>query len=124
MRLTQRTAAAWRAEKLLEQGWYCPLCGNRIDPKDAVLDHDHSTGHCRAVLHRGCNALLGKIENSYRRYGVSLDQLHGISYSVHTYITADYSRNPIYHTHKTEDEKRLARNKKARERRASTKGAK
>ncbi len=36
-----------------------------------MLDHDHSTGFVRGVLDRGCNSLLGKVENNYRRFGVS-----------------------------------------------------
>lgn len=47
----------------------CAICSQRISGSGA-LDHDHHTGAIRQVLHTGCNALLGKIENNYRRFGV------------------------------------------------------
>lgn len=83
------------------------------------MDHDHATGVCRGVLHRGCNALLGKVENNYKRYAVPNVNafLHGAS----TYLTrhAFLPDDPVvYPTHKTADEKRAARNAKARAARA------
>tara|TARA_E500000318_G_scaffold2023_1_gene2667 strand:- start:90 stop:539 length:450 start_codon:yes stop_codon:yes gene_type:complete len=44
----------------------CPL--THADMQDAVLDHCHKTGMVRAVLHRQSNAMLGRIENAWRRY--------------------------------------------------------
>ena len=51
-----------------KQGGCCGLCHRHIEPKDAVLDHDHSTGKVRAVLHRGCNSLEGKMTNAIKRF--------------------------------------------------------
>src|SRR5574337_656301 len=65
-RLTQSTATPFRLRTLAEQGGLCAVCGQKVDAKDAVLDHDHVTGECRGVLHRGCNSMLGKIENHRR----------------------------------------------------------
>jgi Recombination endonuclease VII len=49
-----------------KQANLCAICGQAIQG-NAVLDHDHKTGIIRAVLHRGCNAMLGKIENNSAR---------------------------------------------------------
>ena len=36
---------------------------------DSVLDHNHDTGMVRGVIHRQSNSWLGKIENSWKRFG-------------------------------------------------------
>ena len=47
---------AWMLE---QQGGACALC-----PRDATcVDHDHSDGHVRALLCRGCNTQVGQIES-------------------------------------------------------------
>lgn len=122
VRLTQAATKAYREAKLREQGGRCALTGYTISAAEAVLDHCHSTGHVRGVLHRGANALLGKIENNYRRYGVSLPMLRAMAPAIAAYIERDYSANVFYPTHRTEDEKRELRNKRAREARAKKKG--
>lgn len=58
-----------RQELLIEQNNRCAICDIELSKDEAVLDHDHSTLAVRGVLHRGCNRLLGYIENS-RRLGV------------------------------------------------------
>ena len=118
VRLTQAATKAYREAKLREQGGRCAITGYTISASEAVLDHCHSTGHVRGVLHRGVNALLGKCENNYRRYGLSLPMLAAMAPPIGAYLTRDYSNNPLYPTHRTEDEKRELRNKRAREARA------
>ncbi len=59
-----------RLELLEKQGFKCAICGHDCDEDQAVLDHDHKGGHVRAVLHRTCNAVEGKVVNAMRRYGV------------------------------------------------------
>ena len=118
VRLTQAATKAYREAKLREQGGRCALTGYTISVTEAVLDHDHATGHVRGVLHRGVNSLLGKIENNHKRYGVSLPMLRAMAPAIADYIQRDYSNNPYYPTHRTEDEKRELRNKRAREARA------
>lgn len=84
-----------------------------------VLDHDHGTGAVRGVLHNGCNALLGKVENNHKRYGVLNVQafLAGAGAYLQAHVT---NRTQLLHpTHKSDDEKRLARNAKARAARAA-----
>ena len=122
IRLNARQLKEWREATWLAQGRRCALTGYSISLAEAVVDHDHSTGHVRGVLHRGANSLLGKIENNYRRYGVSLPMLRAIAPAVADYIEKDYSHNVFYPTHRTEDEKRELSNKRARDARAKKKG--
>lgn len=120
-KLKPKELPGWRIDQVRVQQERCPICGGNLWPHEAVADHCHSTGAMRGALHRGCNALLGKLENNYRRYGVTFLQLKGIAPRVAEYLAADYSRTPLYPTHKTEDEKRELRNKRARQRRARLK---
>ena len=53
----------------------------------------------RAVLHRGCNALLGKVENNYKRLGVSEKELEGFAPNLYNYMKADYSMQPLHPTY-------------------------
>jgi hypothetical protein len=98
----------------LAQSGRCKLCSFHIVKGEDVLDHCHETGAVRAVLHRSCNSLLGKIENNYRYYGVRdlAAWAHGVpGYLQHHQV----NRTGLLHpAHKTEDEKRIRRNKKAR----------
>lgn len=123
-RLTATTLKAWRESTLAEQGGNCALCGLPIRPTDpAVGDHDHGTGQMRGVLHRSCNALLGNIENNRKRYGLRDNvQLAQMLKGVVPYILLRRSDDtPLYPTHRTEDEKRVLKNKRAREARAKRK---
>ena len=88
----------------------CQLPGVDGDP---VLDHCHTTGAVRGTLHRSCNSLLGKVENNAARFGIkSLPAfLHGCAGYLQRHATN--ITGLIHPTHKTDDEKRLARNKKA-----------
>jgi len=100
--------------KLARQQGNCPLCGLALGD-DTVLDHDHASGDIRAVLHRWCNSILGRVENWSGRIG------HGVN--PHTFLTntlaylQHHAAHPsgIKHpTHRTDDEKRLRRNARAR----------
>lgn len=117
VKLTYSAVAGVRSELLLKQGFRCALCLRTIK-SDPVLDHDHQTGVIRGVLHRGCNALLGKIENNHKRYGV--EDLSAFLHGTVGYMQRH--REPrtqwLHPTFKTAEEKRLARNAKARKKRA------
>jgi len=59
-----------KARELLynEQKGKDALTGLPLDYKQSVTDHNHKTQFVRGVLHRQCNAVLGKIENLWVRY--------------------------------------------------------
>lgn len=122
-KLTRTELAAFREEQWLKQDKRCRLSGRRIELADAVVDHCHKTGVVRGVLHRGVNSMLGKIENHRQIAGMREDSvLHQMLTKAVPYISrADLFCDVMYPTHKTEDEKRVARNAKARKTRATRK---
>ena len=125
-RLKTTEVAAYRKALLEKQGGKCDLCGFPIAVGEAVLDHDHATGICRGVLHRGCNAMLGHIENNAPRHKltdkVKLARFLGnVASYVSCYQPHLSTDLPLHPTHKTDEEKRLLRNKRARKARAKAK---
>ena len=117
-KITRTEIATIREQLLADQGGRCALSGIVIRPGYAVLDHDHHTGAIRGVLDRGVNALLGKIENNAARYGVR--ELAAFGQGLGAYLQAHVTNRTglIHPLHKTAEDKRLARNKAARKRRA------
>lgn len=120
-RLKTTQVAETRLHLLSLQCGRCALCKLPVNPSEDVLDHDHSTGAVRATLHRSCNALLGKVENSFKRFGVK--NLAAWASGMPAYLQHhSVNRTGLLHpSHKSEDEKRLARNAKARKTRAARK---
>lgn len=120
-RLTRTELAAWRSTQLARQGYRCALCKLPLNESEAVADHDHNTGHLRAVLHRGCNSMLGHIENNAKRYALRSVPafLNGAAAYLQAHVTPQHGL--LYPTHRTDEEKRLARNAKARKARAAKK---
>lgn len=45
---------------LLAQNNLCPICGNGLDSR-AVVDHDHTTGAVRGIVHITCNTAMGML---------------------------------------------------------------
>lgn len=123
-KLARSTMPSWKARQVKLQGGACPLCGLPIDLKikgEGAIDHDHESGEIRGVLHRSCNAAEGKVANAAGRWGAkSMDYAVLVPW-LERLIT--YYKQPgcglIYHTHLTEDEKRLKRNATARKARAT-----
>jgi len=95
-----------------QQGYRCGLCDDIIEPGKAVLDHDHRSGIIRRVLHRGCNSMLGKIENNMARSEIDLFRLMKISSTVADYIS-NTATNWIHPTFKTKEERAMIIKKKA-----------
>jgi hypothetical protein len=116
-RLKQSEVSVIRERLIVQQGGRCALC--QLPITKPVLDHDHSTGAVRGALHNGCNALLGKLENNYRRYGVV--NLAAFAHGVTAYLQrhATNQTGYLHPTHRSEDEKRERRNAKARATRAA-----
>lgn len=54
-----------RSEQFEKQQGICPVCDKPLpdDPTEWAWDHDHLTGECRDLLHRGCNVFIGRLEN-------------------------------------------------------------
>ena len=105
---------------LKEQHYECAICGlnMRKDTSNACLDHDHAEGHIRGVLCRNCNRGEGKVLTQMRtckRGGSGLNWLLMLMQYLVKHQTPQ--NNWVHPTHKTPDEKRLLRNKKARTRR-------
>lgn len=117
-RLKTAEVSEVREQMLTNNSKRCGLCQLSCSPAEAVLDHDHSTGAIRDTLHRGCNSLLGKLENNFKRYGVK--NLAAFLHGAVPYLQKhEENKTGLLHpSHKSEDEKRLARNAKARKARA------
>lgn len=123
-KLTAAQVKLVRVKLAAEQGGRCCICQGQLGtkaPLDPVLDHNHQTGAVRGVLHRGCNSLLGKVENNAGRYGVR--EVFAFCRGLAPYLQKHMSNitGYLHPTHKTEDEKRIARNAKARKARAAKK---
>lgn len=110
---------AVRAKLLADQSGTCVLCKRK--PNVPCLDHCHRDGYIRGVLCRGCNALLGKLENNRARYGLSDEvAFNNFLRGVLPYLHDTKMKYDMLHpTYLTEDEKRIARNTAARKRRAN-----
>lgn len=125
MRIKTAEIPLYKRTLLERQLYKCALC--RIDLKtlplkDVCLDHDHTNGNIRGVLCRNCNGCEGKVFNLARRCQRDATPLYWLE-RLCAYLKI-HKENPsgIYHsTHKTEDEKRIKRNAKARAARAKSK---
>ena len=120
--MSERLTTA-QAKALREQATVCELCGGAFTATNPpVLDHDHATGQVRGVLHRGCNAMLGVIENGRARYILrDLPRLVRFLKAIPEYVMRRRPDAPLYPLHRTADEKRLLRNKRAKAARAARK---
>lgn len=60
--LTDASLPAVRKTYSVKQQYRCPICEGTIAAGKPALDHDHNTGHCRAVLCQSCNVGEGKVK--------------------------------------------------------------
>jgi len=126
VKLARSMMRSYAHKMLLEQGGLCPLCGKAIDlgiKGEGVIDHDHDTGRIRGLLHRSCNAAEGKISNAAARWGAKCSSYEAIIPYLENLVAylKKPARNVIYAMHKSPDEKKDDRNRKAREQRAAIK---
>ena len=101
---------------LLDQNFICPLCKVDMRPmesKNRCLDHDHDTGYIRAVLCRNCNSMEGKITGCIRRAKRLLSKEEWFQNLIHHWMI---STAMIHPTHKTPEEKKELRRKRAAKR--------
>jgi hypothetical protein len=123
LRLKVKDIPSLRQRFIEVQQGECFICRVKLDTVVACLDHDHCSGRIRAVLCGNCNGIEGKIFNLCRRAKRERDEPAFLQ-SILAYW--DYwQKNPrseIHPSHKTDEEKRLRRNKKARQRRKKNSG--
>ena len=108
MKLKQSEIAPLREKMYEEQKGLCPLCKLYIPKKEAVLDHDHTSGRIRSVLHASCNSLEGIIANYLKSRSAPLRKSGGLEkflLNLFKYLKKDYSKNPYHPKHKTEEDK-------------------
>lgn len=121
-RLTVRELALYRKATLEAQGGKCALCRTACTLAEAVADHDHKTGIIRGVLHRGCNAMLGHIENNGpRNFLTAVPRLTAFLHGVVPYLYLRREDAPLYPAYRTPEEKRVRKNKNAAKARAARK---
>lgn len=109
-----------------DQGGVCPLCNKPLDFKTAgavVCDHAHDTGLIRGALCRSCNSAEGRVAGAMGRWCVGKMDYALIIPALRR--LADYLEKPptnlVYHSHKSEDDKREIRAARERKRRAEQK---
>ena len=115
-----------RVRLLEQQNGRCAICCQPLSEEKAVLDHDHAGGHIRAVLHRDCNIMLGKIENAAVRTGMGRERMIQFLHGAAQYVI-DHAENItglIHPSHFTPEEKIERRKAKAKRTRAKAKAAK
>lgn len=82
-----------------------------------VYGNCHTTGYCRAAVHRECNIMLGKMENFIKRYGKKFKDnpvmLQGFCFNVFNYMRQDYSHLPLHPKHTLPEEREIRKLRKA-----------
>ena len=121
-RLSRSQLKALTIKLIREQGGVCPVCGLVISlqtagaKSDYCVDHCHSTGLIRGVLHRSCNAALGKMENAVGHWGSKSMNYNNILQFIVKAV--QYYQAPfhpiIYPDHKTDEQKAEAAKQKAK----------
>jgi hypothetical protein len=72
------------------QGGVCFCCRRKPIGKRLSTDHNHTSGLFRGLLCHACNALLGKIENNFKRYGLHKVPgltVEGVLIALHAYLS-------------------------------------
>jgi len=122
-RLTVVQVAGVLRQISAKQGGKCAICKHPFTLRDvAVLDHCHDTGFIRGALHNSCNGTEGRVKAIAHRghKGITSSKyVIGLGAYIDKHSVPQYQY--LHPSHKSEDEKRLARNKKARLTRAKAK---
>lgn len=132
-KLTRHDVEAARIALCNKQKWKCLICKGDLSrvkgdqKKTSALDHCHKTGFVRGVLCINCNGLEGKIKGLAQRGQHTLKggYLEWLNRLIEYLNKCEKPQTNLIHPkHKTEDEKRIERNRKARVNRARKKGKK
>lgn len=118
-KLRPRDIKPLRQQLFEQQLGICALCGEHMDPFEAVLDHCHTTGFIRSVVHRGCNAFIGHMENNQRRNLITPARLTAILNNFSQYVIA--YKHIVHPTHLTPEERQARSKKRAKARRKKPK---
>lgn len=110
LRIKPKDIKPLREQILQEQQGLCAICHDILDPSEAVLDHDHKSGYIRAVLHRGCNAYIGHLENNQARNRITPQRLEQILANYIYYVNTH--RAILHPTHLTPEERKLRAQKR------------
>lgn len=117
-KLKTKDLPATKAKLVAMQQGICPLCGGdlrRIKPINVVVDHNHDNGAVRAALCRGCNGAEGKVKRLITTFGKTADPRIFLKRLLDYWAYHSTPRTPWIHpTHKTAEEQRALRNKRAR----------
>lgn len=124
VRITEGQIAAIRAKMAKEQGGLCALCHKPFTAKDGpALDHDHTTGLVRAVLHRSCNGIEGRVLKLAQRAHAGLSARDYLVRLGQYYVIHDNPQTNLIHPeHLTDDQKREKANAARRVARAKKAG--
>jgi len=96
--LKTREVPGFRSKLLKRQGGKCGLCYEPVDRDQASLDHDHTTGQVRAVLHDYCDTIEGLINHAIRRTGI--DRIVFLEALIN-YWKQEHDNMPLHPNHKT-----------------------
>jgi len=105
-KLKPKEVKAYRLKLLKKQGYFCPLCGFKIEISQATLDHCHESGHVRAVLHRNCNQIEGRIKSWVRRAGKHIEPVAFLE-AILAHWTEEYNHLPLHPNHRTANQKEI-----------------
>lgn len=127
IKLSRSSMRAWTMGHLrTKQDGLCAVCKKPIslqvmgNKSDYVVDHCHESGMIRGVLHRSCNAALGKLDNAVGRWGAKSMKYEDIIPYLRNVLAYydDCAANPtnlIYPDHKTDEQKQELAKKRRRE---------
>jgi RNA polymerase subunit RPABC4/transcription elongation factor Spt4 len=118
IRLTNAQLDSIKKKLIKDQNGVCPLCNRdmtRFDNYNIVVDHDHATGVVRAALCRNCNGIEGRIKRLAIMCSNGKTYMNWIIRLAHYYHNHREPQTKYIHPeHKTDYEKRMLKNKKAR----------
>ncbi len=113
-KLKPREVKGFRNKLLKQQGGICPLCGFKIQPGQETLDHCHESGRVRAVLHRNCNQVEGRIKSWCRRAGKHIDALQFLE-AIAQHWAGQYDHLPLHPNHRTTIQKEIQKLKRRKQ---------